>query len=461
MKKFNAGITTTSLSRRVSAIVQAAVIVVAAFLPIIVNNNASAATLTSRKVSITSSVIGSSAQGQNVGYDFEFDFTATDVEGMIFQFCTAPLGACTKPTGMDVSNDLVAIQAGSQANFPDNVTAFAEVAANTGGCSDTGVAATVTMYCVNRTSAVSGAGTDARLNLDFVINPTSIQSIYVRISLYDNNTFSNSGGAGNILVHDGVVAAAIVDQLTVNGRVQERLDFCVAAVDDTDVLNTVASTVAACSALSDANVDLGIIDNAGIAVSPVNTTATNGSDDDYGILMVNTNALSGVVVGYYAEDQSSVSAGDTDQLKAFRVAPTNCDALATSLTDQCFASAANAADGAIITSGTELFGVYVACVDQNDGTRSTTANFTNALADNTYNGSDETVTTVADCENEAFASGTAEIGWNTAATADTLVSSTTAVDDEIVKLRFAATASPSTPSGNYTVVTTYIATSTF
>jgi hypothetical protein len=35
------------------------------------------------------------------------------------------------------------------------------------------------------------------------------------------------------------------------------------------------------------------------------------------------------------------------------------------------------------------------------------------------------------------------------------------VDDEIIKLRFGATASATTPTGTYVVVTTYIATPTF
>ena len=175
--------------------------------------------------------------------------------------------------------------------------------------------------------------------------------------------------------------------------------------------------------------------------------------------MVNTNAAGGVSLGYYAEDPTSVSSGDTDQLKSFRVVPTDCNATASVTTDQCFVSASNAGSGSVITQGSELFGMYIPCVDQNDGSRSTTANLT--TVNGAYNGSDNAISTVADCENETFTSGTATVAWNTGSSADTLISSSTVVDDEIVKLRFAATASSTTPTGSYTVTTTYIATPTF
>jgi hypothetical protein len=63
----------------------------------------------------------------------------------------------------------------------------------------------------------------------------------------------------------------------------------------------------------------------------------------------------------------------------------------------------------------------------------------------------------ADCENE----GETEFAWSNSSTATTLVSSTNVVDDEIVKLRYGARAAATTPTGSYTVTSTYIATPTF
>ena len=429
--------------QRFTIVAQAAVLAVATLLPLLLSGNASAAMLANRKVTINDSVVAQTG----VQYDFEFDFAATAVQGVVFEFCTQPLGTCVLPTGMDVNRTTTTLDA--HTNFPTNGTAFSEfVTDNTGECTDIDGTSDDTQYCINRTEATSGAGTDATVDLGGIINPSAVQTVYIRVRLYSDTSFATR-------VHEGTVAAAIVDQLTVNGRVQERLEFCVAGVDDADAM---PADVATCTALTDSNVDIGIIDESSIAISPVNTTATNGSDDDYGILMVNTNAQGGVVLAYYAEDPTSVSGGDTHQLKSFRVVPTDCNASGATLNDQCFVSATNAGAGSVLTTGTELFGMYIPCVVQNTG-GSTTANLTTAAS--AYNGSDDAITTVADCENETFTSATGTVAWNTAGTADTLISSTTVVDDEIVKLRFAATASATTPPGSYTVVTTYIATSTF
>ena len=446
MKQPSTGSTARIAARRLTLFTQAAVLALATLLPMILVNQASAAQLTDRQVTISDSVISETG----VEYDFSFDFVSTDVEGIIFEFCDAPLplSSCTKPAGLDVSVSNVAID--SQSGFPNNATAFAEVAADTNDCDDVSADDnTETMYCLNRTEATAAAGDDATIDLSGITNPSAIDTIYIRIYLYDDSSFTSQ-------VHQGTVAAAIVEQLTVNGRVQERLDFCVAAIGDADALPANVST---CSGIADQNVDIGIVDESSVAVAPVDTTATNGSDDDYGALMLNTNASLGATLSYYAEDPSSVLAGDTHQLKSFRVIPADCDASAATLTDQCFQSAANAGSGSVITSGSELFGVYIPCIDTTQ--QATPGSSANLTADADYDGNDDTTTSAADCENEAFVSGTAVVGWNSGTTADTLATSTTTVEDEIVKLRFAATAEATTPSGEYTVTTTYIATANF
>lgn len=447
MKQTFAGFDVSARIRRMSAIAQAAILVTAALIPLVLSSSASAGQLTNRSAAINDSVINST----DVEFRFDYDLinTAATKAGIIYQFCTTPLGTCTLPTGMNVQT---ANTHDSQNGWPSNGTAFAPVseAANVGDCT---LNTNTYMICYSRDEGVATAITGGAVDhtISGITAPSAIQSVYIRISIYSDDDF----GSGDIL-DQGTVAVAFVDQLTINGRVQERLDFCVAAIDDTD---TVPVNVSTCSGLTDSNVDIGVIDDGSIAVAPVTNTPTNGSDDDYGILMVNTNASGGVVLGYYAEDPTSVSGGDTDQLKSFRVVPTDCNATASVTTDQCFVSASNAGSGSTITQGTEMFGMYIPCVDQNDGSRSTTANLT--TVNGAYNGSDNSTSTVADCENETFTSGTATVAWNTGSSADTLISSTSVVDDEIVKLRFAATASSTTPTGSYTVVTTYIATPTF
>lgn len=425
----------------------------------LLGDQAGAATLDSRKVTISTSQSAATA----VQYDFEFDWAnTTDVEGIIFQFCTTPLGTCNLPNGMDVSNDLVTLD--GHTGFPTNGTAFAEVASNTGDCSDTGSASSVTMYCINRTQAATGTGTNATVDLGAVINPTLgsgtctssvFCTVYVRINFYPNNTFTASSSTNN-----GVVAAGITQQLTVNGRVQERLDFCVSAIDDGGAGDTTLPTGASdsCSTIGQTTttVDIGVIDDSGPQMAPVDTTATNGANDDYGIAMVKTNASGGVAVTFFAEEDS----GGTEQLRNFRVDNATCSATEATFTDQCFRPAAGSGGGTTLTAASEWFGVYVPCVDQGDATRSTTTGLT---VDADFDGFDADTTRVADCENadKTDNSGLPTIGWNNSGTATALASSTGVVDDEVIKLSFVAQAASTTPTGFYTVVSTYIATPTF
>lgn len=440
---------------RLSLITQVAVLALAGLVPLMFVNQASAAQITDRVVTIDDSRTNASSNA-DVEYAFSFDWSpASAVQSVILEFCDSPLplSSCTTPAGMLVNPTAITVD--SHTGFPTNATSFTEVTTNSGDCNTvTADDATTEQICMNRTEAASATGDDATITVSGITNPTSIDTVYIRINLYSDNAFSTQ-------VHAGTVAAAIVDQLTISGRVQERLDFCVAAVDDAGAADTgqLPADVTTCSALTDQNVDIGIIDESAVAVSPVDGTATNGADDDIGILMVNTNASNGTTLSYYVEDPTAVLAGDTHQLKSFRVIPADCDATATLTTDQCFVSADGVGTGSVITAGSELFGVYIPCIDTSQQVVPNSS--ANIVADGNYNGNDDTTTSAVDCENEAFASTVAVVGWNSGLTADTLATSATTIEDEIVKLRFAATASATTPSGDYTVVTTYIATANF
>jgi hypothetical protein len=217
-------------------------------------------------------------------------------------------------------------------------------------------------------------------------------------------------------------------------------------------------------------VDLGIIDNISIVASPVNPSIANANtaNDSYGILQVNTNASSGIVITYYPEQASSVTGGDTDQLRAFRVIPTDCSATTTSTTDQCFVSET---DGTGITQGTEEFGMAVACVNDSQGSTDNFKPASGGVIGTAYTGDNDFDEAVEggindNCENEAYPSGNTYVwGFDTSGTPASLAHTTNAtekvVDDEILKIRFGATASATTPTGTYTVIITYIATPTF
>lgn len=425
------------LLNRVRIILIAIVFTLSGLLPFIFAGKVSAAQITNREVLISTSQSGAT----NVTWDFEFDFTSAVVQSIIFEFCDSPLGTCTKPTGLDVSHDQVSV--GGQAGFSET-TAFAEVTADSGAC-DTDTAATTTHYCVNRTDTDPGTGTNASLALSGITNATvssTFTTVYVRIRLYNTNAFAT-------LEHEGTVAAVMTNQLTISGRVQERLIFCVGALGDADANPTSCATGDGFP--TDVTIDIGVIDNSSIARSPVDSGATTSADDDYGVAMVNTNATNGVVVTYYAEAAGT----GTNQLRNFRVTGATCSATITSTTDQCFI-AADDTNGEVFSAGTERFGMQVPCIV----TTGTTTNM--AGVPDKLNNVDDDTSSVAACEDSDAGN---EFSWNVTGTATTVSSSTAStdkvVDDELIKLRFGATAAATTPTGVYSAVTTFIATATF
>ncbi len=417
-----------SMSRMLQ-IAAAGMLLTASIAQIIGFQSAEAAQMGSRKVTISDSEISAT------GVDYTFTFTTATsaaIQGVRLQFCDTPLGTCNAVSGVSVAtaDATAATQTWTNAGDIDDNGSLDE-----GDCTE----ATNSAFeiCLERANATAEAAASKVFTLNTVTNADAQDTVYVRIATYSDTAFAT-------LVDSGIVAAAMVRQLTVNGRVQERLEFCVSAIDDA------AALPANCTAMgSNTTIDLGVIDNSSVKIAPQNdATPSDGANDDYGIAMINTNASSGVVLTYFPE----AAATGTNELRSFRVTGATCNVSGTDVTDQCFQDATpnNTAD--VFAAGTERFGMVVPCVDNTQGT---TTNLTTVPT--AYNGDDNDVTFAGDCENEAET----EFAWNDSATAATLASSSNVVDDEIVKLRFAATASATTPTGSYTVTTTYIATPTF
>jgi hypothetical protein len=338
---------------------------------------------------------------------------------------------------MDVTPATVAV--GSQSGFPSNTTVFNEVTANTGDCD---VVADSTKYCINRTEAGQTSGaTPLQIELNNVTNPTlgaaeSNRTVYIRVSLYNNNGFT--GGA----VHQGTVAASINRQLVVSGRVRERLEFCVAALQQGDTVPSDCS-----GAPTTLEIDLGVIDNTTVVKAPVIADVVTSANNAYGIALLNTNASNGATVQF-----TPVEGNGTEKLHSFRVNGAVCDAGA-SLTDQCFESAPGTGDG--ITAGQERFGMAIGCIVQ----ANTTSNL--GFSGTAYNGNaDSDCATAGNNADDRF-SGVNKFAWETTDTPVTIAQSSSVVDNEVLQLTFAATASPTTPTGFYSVTSMYIATPTF
>lgn len=451
-------------------------------MPIILEGNASAAQLTSRNVTISSS----QPDATGVSYTFSFGTTgaSTTVQSMAFSFCTTALGPCVLPGGATAADkiDVSHVTAAPGAFTGTSATAFTEYSGlDAGGCTTSdGGSGVASQYCVTRTDAVAEAAGTKTFVISGISNPTiptgNNVSVYVRVALYSDTAFAS-------LVHEGAVAASIVNRLSVSGRVQERLVFCVFALDDAAGSSATVGTAAtnmpadcgAAEAVASTSVDIGIVDNTSITRSPVNNDPANSllGNDRFGAAMVNTNASNGVAITYYA-----AAASGTNETYAFRVPGATCDVSGTSIADQCFISADDAA-GEVFTAGTERFGMQIACVvnsttvtgmgtTSNLGKDATGTYVSGSGADGSYNavynagrttGIDDDATD--NCENNPGAILNDKYGWRDNGTSQALISSRNVVDDEMVKFRIGATANPTTPSGTYTVAAIYIATPSY
>lgn len=454
-----------------SNIIIALVLSLSGMMPIILTAQASALQLTSRKVTIADST----PDKTGVTYAFSFSTaTSAAIQSMSYQFCTTPLGTCTLPGGATAANkiDVSQVTATAGAFTGTNATAFADyTGVDAGGCTEAdGGSGVATQFCATRTQAVAEGIGAKTFSITGISNPTintgNNESVYVRIVMYSDTAFATA-------VDSGTVAASIVNQLTVTGRVQERLVFCVFALDDTAGSSATVGTAAgnmpadctASEANASTNVDLGIIDNLAINRSPEdNSPPTSIGNDRFGAAMINTNASSGVALTYYP----ALATSGTNQLRAFRVPGATCNASSANITDQCFVSAGTTGD--TFAAGTERFGLQIACVvNAANNTTGTTSNLgsggtgtgSTGTFNTAYSNTDNTIADVGgvdDCENDDAG---VKFAWDDTGTAVPLISSTTVVDDELVKFRYGATASATTPTGTYTVASTYIATPTF
>lgn len=424
-----------------------AVLVAAGLMPALTFSPAEAAQLQSRSVTIDSSAI------PNTDVEHQFSYTiptAGEVEGIMYRFCDTPLGACSLPSGMSVQSADQVGQTGWS-----GATAFAALP-NTSDVGDCDILTTDNVMCFTRTDTTSESGAVTH-TISNITAPSSYQTVYIRITLYVDADFQTVDATD-----DGVVASAYVRQLTVTGRVAERLEFCVGAIEDTG--GTPADTPSNCTGLpTTTEIGIGVIDDQAIYVTPVTATATNIANESYGMAMVNTNASGGVAISYFPEEASSTTGSDTDKLRAFRVVPTDCSPTVGSLTDQCFESAGTTSE--TFTTGTERFGMYIPCVDSLHDSITTE----NLIAEADYRGTDgnandETVATGAtsaeSCQQDEKGSNV-DFAFNENATPDLIATSSSVVHNEAVKLAFGATASATTPEGSYTVTLTYVATPTF
>jgi hypothetical protein len=427
-------------SKRATNIILAGILALTAFVPVLVQSAASAyEQLNERSIAIATSEAGAT----NVVYRVSFKpATTSDLQAIIIDFCDGPIIAtvCTTTSGtvgLDTNKDTIGIYnitgiTGSWAVDASNSTATKLVLKN-----DTGV------EIADGTTVAFDLGNGSTNN--GINNPTGVNSFYARIITFavadDADDYdSSSTGSNNpptSAVDAGGIALSTVDRLTINARVQEVLQFCVGTDDGDTAAND-------CTDISGSTVDLGVIQAGNVSISPV--SPTTGGNDKNGLAMIRTNAVNGAVIDYFAEPVSSDSG--SVHMGSLRVPGAICTGTGLlidgDLVDQCFNSAGTTRS--IFTAAQEGFGMTVSDIDTSNGTTENLVRTANYAGDGTND------------------SGTGGFAWSQG-TPDRIATSTGStvkvLDDEMIILRFAAQASVTTPTGQYGVTSTYVATATF
>lgn len=433
-------------TQKASALGVAILVVGATIAPLLLSSNASALQMGSRSLTISSA----KPSNTNVQYTFSFvlaTLTGTsDVEGIKIEACNTAVGTCSGTAGTDIPDVSGASFVSQNANW-QGATNFAVDGTGANNCTPS-----TTVICLNRTDTTNQTTNTARIiTLNGINNPSAANNtFFMRITTFDNNTYSSSGGANNLQLDKGTVAASTVQTLTVNAAVAEVLNFC-AGETTTDTGATDAGIPADCSGISGTTVNIGTLDTSQINVSPV---STNGGNSRNGLLMLRTNAASGATVSYDAILDSG-----TGQLGTLRIGGAT-DCAGDTLTDSCIR--AQGGTQGVFSAGAEKFGMTIGAVNC-----SSTTSYACTFAGNDYhltrdsnydgNGTNTYTTdsgTVAGPTNQGYA-------WVDSGASTQIASSTQPVDDESLILKFASTPAITTPFGSYAVQTDFIAVPTY
>jgi hypothetical protein len=196
----------------------ARIALVGILLSIIPVSNSAAAQITTRSLTL-----GSSASNVNTTYSFTYTVpTATAIKAIRYQFCTTANGACVVPNAW--------VNTGATlTSFPNAGTGFTvDLATNSDSLG---------MTSASNSTAPTSPITVLFSNVKTPTLTTQPFTFYVRIS-----TYSGVGYTGAL--DTGVVAAAIVNQITLTGTMPESLIFCTGAtVTGTDCSTATSGAV--------------------------------------------------------------------------------------------------------------------------------------------------------------------------------------------------------------------------
>jgi hypothetical protein len=293
---------TSKKINRLGYLLTAASLFVAVLLPSLNAHQASAAQINARKLTVSSSAIGTvttdiagnsvaaGSGGNGAKARHTFDVTvpgaASAVQSIEFLYCTTPIPGttCTAPTGMDAST--VATIAGQSGT---GLTGFA--------LGTSGNAPTANRIRINRTNATNVSSDTAAQyffgtggGTDWIKNPTSTGTFFVRITTFTDNGYATTRDQGS-------VASSTATQIDVTAKVQEKLKFSVASAYIAP--NSTCDNLTGSGAVALGDVD-GILDS-------------STQYDAHSYYRLSTNALNGTIV-YYSGDTLKSGTNDINAL---------------------------------------------------------------------------------------------------------------------------------------------------
>jgi hypothetical protein len=233
------------------------------YLLMLLPTYASAAQISSRKVTLSSS--SSAASNATTTYTFNFTVpSSTVLQSLSADVCTTPSGTCTTPTGFSVSSSTLASQ-------PTNLGDAS------GWAVSTATAGSLRISKSGNVAAPTGAQT---LVFGNVQNPTTAnQTFYARISTFSAANWTSA-------VDTGVVAASTASQISLTASVDESLTFCTgtSGITSSSCAGATGSAVsfgtlsasATNSGLS--QIGVGTNGNTGYAITVNGATLTSGSN---------------------------------------------------------------------------------------------------------------------------------------------------------------------------------------
>jgi hypothetical protein len=376
-------------------------------------NHASAAQITSRSLSLSSSANGSIAvgtagtgtNGQKARYTFNFTMpTSGAVGSVLFQFCKTPFPGtlCETPDGLNaatVASKTSVAFTGFSVDTTTNLTGAPW------GCSGTTPGRTNCIALTDATpTTVTGAATVSFGGgaSDYITNPTTDnQTFYARITTYSDAAYTTA-------VDTGTVVNSTAQQIDITAKVQETLNFSVG-------VTPVAPNGNTCTPLSDSGA-LALGDANGVLSSLQAYSA-------YSYFRINTNANGGTKV-YYS--------GDTLKSGANSIA-----AIGTS--------------AAVSDVGASQFGL---AIDDTNTVSGSGHSFTSLAATAPYNNGDGTIVEPG---------GTAQFAFDTASLTTPVEIATTSsvIACDTGSVRYLGNISTTTPPGIYTTSITYLAVPVF